>query len=162
MAAVTDTPATPATELDVWARLLRAHATLTREFNARLQVEHGLTVTDYEVLLRLHHADGHRLRRVDLAERIGLTASGITRLLAGLEATGLVDRKSCANDSRVHYAVLTPAGHARLRGASAAHTESVASAFAGRFDDGELELLARLLARLPGGSEASGEACLVS
>ena len=161
MAAVTDTTASPATELDVWARLLRAHATLTREFNASLQAEHGLTVTDYEALLRLHHAEGHRLRRVDLAERIGLTASGITRLLAGLEAAGLVDRKACASDSRVQYAVLTPAGHERLRCASEAHTAAVASAFEGRFEDGELELLARLLSRLPGGN-ASGEACLVS
>ncbi len=64
---------------------MRAHAATTRRFNSQLVADHGLTINDYEVLLHLSHAEGRRLRRVDLAERVLLTPSGITRLLEGLE-----------------------------------------------------------------------------
>ena len=74
--------------LDAWIRFLRAHAALTRELSADLVAEHGLTLNDYEVLLHLARAPGKRMRRVDLAESILLTASGITRLLEGLERSG--------------------------------------------------------------------------
>jgi DNA-binding MarR family transcriptional regulator len=67
--------------LSAWVRLLKAHASLTRELNAQLVNDHALTINDYEVLLLLSKADGRRMRRVDLAGTILLTASGITRLL---------------------------------------------------------------------------------
>ena len=54
-------------ETQTWVALLRAHASSVRRFNAELVSEHGLTLNDYEVLLHLSHADGKRLRRVDLA-----------------------------------------------------------------------------------------------
>src|SRR6478752_60682 len=76
--------------LDSWVSFLRSHAAITRELSAQLQREHGLTLNDYEVLLHLSHADEGMLRRVDLAERVLLTASGITRLLEGLERAGYV------------------------------------------------------------------------
>src|SRR4051794_21146603 len=104
--------------LDVFARLLQAHASLQRILNAELQADHGLTVTDYGVLLRLSHAPDHRMRRTDLADSIGLTASGVTRLLAGLQDGGLVENAACSSDRRVSYAVLTDAGLDRLRAAS--------------------------------------------
>ncbi len=66
---------------DAWVAFLRSHAAITRELSAQLQREHGLTISDYEVLLHLARAEGGRLRRVDLAERVLLSASGITRLL---------------------------------------------------------------------------------
>ena len=77
-----------------WVRLLRAHATLVRRMDANLLAEHELTINDYEVLLALSRADGRRMRRVDLASTVLLTQSGITRLLHGLERTGLVARAS--------------------------------------------------------------------
>ncbi|HYX75545.1 MAG TPA: MarR family winged helix-turn-helix transcriptional regulator, partial [Gaiellaceae bacterium] len=79
-------------EVQAWAKLLRAHAALTRRFSADLQTTHGLTLNAYEVLLHLAHAPQQRLRRVDLAGSVLLTASGITRLLDGLERAGCVDR----------------------------------------------------------------------
>src|SRR5919106_3576974 len=81
-----------------WVSFLRAHAAVTRALNAELVAEHGLTLNDYEVLLRLAHAPDRRLRRVDLAESVVLTASGVTRLLDGLEKSGLVERDSCDTD----------------------------------------------------------------
>ena len=88
-------------QLESWVYFLRAHAAITRELSADLQREHGLTLNDYEVLLHLSHADGGRLRRVDLAERVILTASGITRLLDGLQRSGYVEKAACDSDARV-------------------------------------------------------------
>src|SRR3954468_21633709 len=90
-------------QLESWIAFLRSHAAITRELSAQLQREHGLTLNDYEVLLHLSHAEDGRLRRVDLAERVVLTASGITRLLDGLERGGFVAKDTCASDARVSY-----------------------------------------------------------
>jgi DNA-binding MarR family transcriptional regulator len=136
-------------ELSAWVGLLRAHASTTRRFNAELVAEHGLTLNDYEVLLHLSRADGGRLRRVDLADRVLLTPSGITRLLEGLERCGYVERASCASDARVTYAQLTAAGEAKLSDAAKTHVAGIREFFRGRFSENELEALGSLLERLP-------------
>jgi DNA-binding MarR family transcriptional regulator len=135
--------------LDAWVGLLRAHAALFRALNADLVNQHGLTINDYEVLLHLARADDRRLRRVDLADRLILTASGITRLLDGLERAGYVDKGRCESDARVTYAVLTKAGLDKLREASGTHVDGIRGAFEQRFSEEELATLAQLLARLP-------------
>jgi DNA-binding MarR family transcriptional regulator len=152
MATTTKTP----TRLDSWVSFLRAHAAITRELSARLQRQHGLTLNDYEVLLHLSHAEGQRLRRVDLAESVILTASGITRLLEGLESSGFVTKETCASDARVSYAKLTEAGFSKLREAAETHLADIDDLFVGRYSGSELTTLADLLARLPlTGAEAS-------
>ena len=88
------------------------------------------------------------MRRVDLAEQVLLTASGITRLLDGLEQTGYVERAACASDRRVVYAVLTDAGIDKLREASVSHLAQIDSLFRARLSDEELAGLTTLLARL--------------
>lgn len=138
-----------APEVQAWAQLLRAHAALTRRFTSELLERHGLTLNDYEVLLHLAHAPDRRLRRVDLAERILLTASGITRLLAGLERAGYVGRATCESDARVTYAVLTDEGYEKLRESAPTHVGGIRELFADRFSEVELETLATLLERLP-------------
>jgi DNA-binding MarR family transcriptional regulator len=143
-------------ELQVWIRFLRAHSSLTRRLSADLAAAHGLTLNDYDVLVQLSRADGGRLRRVDLAERVLLTPSGITRLLEGLERAGWVERVACASDARVSYAQLTGAGRAKLLEASRTHLEAVRSLLAERYEDEELEELTALLGRLPG-NETDGE-----
>ena len=143
------TTTTPPRQLDSWVSFLRAHAAITRELSAQLQREHGLTLNDYEVLLHLSHADGGRLRRVDLAEMVVLTASGITRLLEGLERAGFVRKETCASDARVSYAKLTVAGAAKLRDAAVTHLRGIDELFVGRYSGSELATLAELLARLP-------------
>jgi DNA-binding MarR family transcriptional regulator len=141
-----------------WIRLIRAHATLTRQMDANLQTEHGLTINDYEVLLSLANAPDRRMRRVDLAERVLLTQSGITRLLQGLERSGLVDRASCSTDGRVVYAMLTDEGYERLRSASRTHLDDIRSLFAARFSENELESLDGLLGRVLE-DDSDDEAC---
>lgn len=138
---------TPA--LDAWVRLLRGHAAVTRALNSRLLREHGLTVNDYEALLLLARADNQSLRRIDLARDLELTASGVTRLLDGLEAAGLVEKGVCASDGRVIYAVLTDAGREKLERASSLHRAALDDVFSG-FSAEEIQALGELLGRLPG------------
>lgn len=143
--------------LSAWSRFIRGHAWLTRELNAELQAEHGLTLNDYEVLLLLSHAEERAMRRIDLANAVVLTASGITRLLDGLERAGWVRKSTCDRDARVSYAVLTDAGYGKLREAGATHVEGIRRLFGDNYTDDELEALARLLSRI--GGDGHGEDC---
>ncbi|HZP72781.1 MAG TPA: MarR family transcriptional regulator [Gaiellaceae bacterium] len=147
MAAVAST--TTPLRLDGWVSFLRAHAAITRELSAQLQREHNLTLNDYEVLLHLSHADGGRLRRVDLAQQVLLTASGITRLLEGLESAGYVVKETCSSDARVSYAKLTGSGRTKLQTAAVTHLRGIDELFVSRYSDAELATLAELLGRLP-------------
>jgi DNA-binding MarR family transcriptional regulator len=148
-----------ASAVEVFVRLLRGHAAVTRAMSAQLVADHGLTINDYEALLHLARAEERRMRRVDLAERLLLTASGVTRLLDGLEQAGYVDRDSCASDRRVTYAVLTDAGLAKLREASKSHVADIRSFFETRFSEEELDQLVGLLDRLPLGAEPLDTNC---
>ena len=135
--------------LEAWVSFIRSHAAITRQLNADLLNEHDLTLNDYEVLCRLSSAEDWMMRRVDLAQSVLLTASGITRLLDGLERAGFVEKAACASDARVSYAKLTDAGARKLREASATHLAGVEELFSSRYADAELEQLAELLGRLP-------------
>jgi DNA-binding MarR family transcriptional regulator len=138
--------------LRAWGQLLRGHAATTRLLSAELQ-EHDLTINDYEALLLLAEAEDSRLKRVELAQRLVLTPSGVTRLLEGLEAAGLVERAACPADLRIVYAQLTERGRERLSVASCGHVGSVRALFEEYFSADELETLASLLERLPGGDD---------
>ncbi|MEV8036110.1 MarR family winged helix-turn-helix transcriptional regulator [Streptomyces sp. NPDC002742] len=100
--------------LDAALRLMRAQAALVKRFDASLGGLHGVSLADFTTLLRLSEAPGDRMRRVDLAEALGLTASGVTRGLVPLERIGLVRRDADARDARVAYATLTETGRERL------------------------------------------------
>jgi DNA-binding MarR family transcriptional regulator len=139
---------TQATE-PAWIRFLRAHAAVTRQLSARLEAAHGLTLSDYDVLVQLYYAPERALRRVDIARAVLLTASGITRLLEGLEAAGYVAKETCPSDARVSYAKLTDAGRAKLNAAATTHLRGIDELFLSRYSGSELSTLAELLGRLP-------------
>jgi len=141
-----------------WTRLLRAHASTTRLLNAELQAEHGLSLNGYEALYVLAHAEGRRLKRIELSRRLLLTPSGVTRLLEGLERAGLVERVSCATDLRVAYAELTDAGAEKLEAASCGHVGSIRSLLEEHLSEGEIEELSETLGKLPGVAEG-GDTC---
>src|SRR5437773_9424139 len=141
-------------EVEAFKHLLRAHAAITRQLDRELVNEHGLTSDDYEVLLRPSRAPDRMLRRVDPAQQVLLTPSGITRLLDGLQRHGLVEKASCSSDARVVYAKLTEEGARRLEQASASHLVSIRALFADHFSEDELETLRRLLERLPQSSSS--------
>jgi DNA-binding MarR family transcriptional regulator len=79
---------------------------------------HGLGLSDFAALHYLAEAPSGRLRRVDLARRLALTPSGVTRLLGPLERRGIVTREADGNDARATYAVLTRSGKALMRDAT--------------------------------------------
>jgi DNA-binding MarR family transcriptional regulator len=145
--------------LVAWRAYLLSHAAIRRVLDADLLAEHGITARDYEVLLFLAQEPEHRLAMSALAERTMLTRSGVTRLVDGLQRAGLVRRVSCAEDLRVSYAELTPAGLERLREAGRTHIRSVQAAFLDHFSEEEVEQLADLLGRLPHAPDAG--ACTV-
>jgi DNA-binding MarR family transcriptional regulator len=145
--------------LNSWVALLRAHAVTTRDLSGKLFADHGLTINDYEALLRLSHAEDQRMRRVDLADELVLTASGVTRLLDGLERAGYVEKGSCESDARVTYAVLTRRGREKLAEASSSHIAQVQGLFEEHLTTDELATLADLLSRLPGVDQADGGEC---
>ena len=132
-----------------WVRFLRAHAALTRELSARLEALHELTLSDFDVLVQLYYAEGRRMRRIDIARSVLLTASGITRLLDGLESCGLVAKDRCESDARVTYAVLTEAGVKKIEAARESHLADIEELFGSQFSPQEREQLAEFLGRLP-------------
>lgn len=136
-----------------FARLLRAYGALTHELNAQLVAEHGLTINEYEVLFLLARAPDRSRRRVDLANEVLLSPSGITRMLDRLEEAGLVAKGTCSTDARVTYAVLTDEGLARLSEVSPGHVAAVERLLGEPFDGDELATLVDLLGRLPGAGE---------
>lgn len=87
---------------------MKVQSILNKKFDA-LSL-HGLSLTDYMILHILNDAEGGRLKRIDLAERIGLTASGITRVIIPLEKIGLVAKESSDRDARVSYVKLVDSG----------------------------------------------------
>ena len=153
-ATLTDSGGLPDT---TWVRFLRAHAALTRELSSRLEALHELTLSDFDVLVQLYFAEGRRMRRIDLARSVLLTASGITRLLDGLESSGLVAKDRCDSDARVTYAVLTAAGVKKIEDARESHLADIEELFGAQFSQQELEQLAELLGRLP--LAQTSEAC---
>lgn len=145
--------------LDAWVRLLRSHAAISRTLSADLLAEHGLTINDYEALLLLARSEDGYLKRIELADGLLLTPSGVTRLLDGLERAGYVEKGLCPTDARVHYAVLTEEGRRKLAEASESHLAGIRALFEEHLSERELVTLAGLLGRLPGTAGADGSAC---
>src|SRR5215212_9549021 len=116
-------------EIRTWIRFLATHSAITRELEARLMGTHGLTLSDYDVLVQLARAPERKLRNIDLAKAVVLTRSGVTRLVDGLEKDGLVARSSCPSDKRGTFVAITDEGVARLREAACTQVEGVRELF---------------------------------
>src|SRR5947207_3372572 len=97
-------------EMGTWLSLLGFHTRLMAALDAELLATHGLSLADYEVLAFLSEAPDRRLRMSDLAGRLRLSPSGLTRRLDGLVQAGHVEREACPSDRRSTYAALTNAG----------------------------------------------------
>ena len=147
------------TLLDAWQRLLRANCILMRELDQELQAEHGITISDYDVLIALRDAEDGHLRMSDLSRRTMLTRSGMTRLVQGLEKDGFVARLDCPSDARVSWVTLSDEGRERLQAARQTHHAGIRRLFADHFEDAEAEQLAELLGRIPGVADGSDTAC---
>lgn len=125
-----------------------AHAGLARELGRQLDLECGLSVQWFEVLVRLARSPEQRLRMQELVAQVTLTPSGLTRAVDRLVDEGLVRREVCPSDRRGAYAVLTPKGKRRIDAALPAHLDHLEAAFTGVLDDRERAELATTLRKL--------------
>ncbi|MEH6565272.1 MAG: MarR family transcriptional regulator [Halopseudomonas sp.] len=108
---------------------------------------HGISLTDYLVLQQLAHAPDKRLRRVDLAQQVGLSASGVTRLLSPLQKIGLISKEESARDARVSLVTLTAAGERIFRDALATFDQT-AQALLGSVSHEDQKTLLRITGSL--------------
>jgi DNA-binding MarR family transcriptional regulator len=131
-----------------WLGLLQAHAELTRGLDAALSARHGLSLSAYEVLSRLAHADDGHLRMSDLAERSQLSLSRVSRVIDALEHRGLVARRSCPGDSRVVHATITDPGRTLVNQAQDTFFAAIEERFLGRLSCDEVALLGQIFGRL--------------
>ena len=134
--------------LETWRTFLVAHAQVRRQLERELQAEQSLGLGEYEVLLLLMRGENRRLRMSDLADRLGLSRSGVTRLIDRMKGEALVERASCDTDRRGSWAMLTDAGYERLRRASPTHLRGVGEHFLDRIPPDELDALQRTLDRV--------------
>ncbi|MGI8686309.1 MAG: MarR family winged helix-turn-helix transcriptional regulator [Acidimicrobiales bacterium] len=137
--------------LAAWRAFLTAHATVVDRLDRELREEQGLALTWYEVLLHLNRAPEHRLRLSELADRLVLSRSGLTRLVDRMVAAGLIEREVCPTDRRGAFAVLTPEGLSRLRKAAPAHLRGVEQHFAGLLSEPEIDAIRSGLKKVAGG-----------
>lgn len=137
-------------EIAAWKGMLRTHRDLVVSLDTRLEREHSLPLSSYEVLMVLADSDGGRARMGELAEQLLLSRSGLTRLVDRLVRQGWVERKPCEDDARGLYAAITRSGRAKLKRARPAHLDGVRELFLSRLSDSDLEGLARSWARLGG------------
>ena len=131
--------------LDEFLGIRRAVAIWESRADAELGAIHGLGVSDFAAMHHLAGAPDGRLRRVDLARRLALTPSAVTRLLAPLERRGIVARQEDGNDARATYAVLTRSGRALVKDATVTLT-AIAGSILGGLGERDRGVFAKLAA----------------
>lgn len=138
------------TELRAWQALLHTHHQVTRKLDAELRAEHGLSMLAYDVLLRLARSPDRRLRMTELAERVLMSPSGLTRVVDRLVADGVVRRGRSQDDARVMLVQLTDQGRQLLRRAARTHLRGIREHFTGRLDQDRLGDVADALEAVAG------------
>lgn len=111
--------------ITAFGMLLEAHAAVTSQVNRELEASAGMPITWFELLLRLSRSPGQRLRMSELATQVGLSHSGLTRLVDRVIEAGFARREACPDDRRGAFAVLSDAGGEALDAALAGHLRSI-------------------------------------
>ena len=113
----------------VWRNWLAASSLLHEQLNSELQESDGLTMADYEILVRLSDAPDRRIRMSDLAQITLSSRSRLTHQIDRMEKAGLVTRQACSDDRRGQHCVMTDKGWKTLVAAAPHHVESVRAHF---------------------------------
>jgi DNA-binding MarR family transcriptional regulator len=135
-------------EWQSWNAVLMVNRVVLRELDVELRRQHGIAVSEFDVLITLFNADDHRVGMSALADRVMLSPAGTTHLVTRLERDRLVRREVHPEDGRKAYAVLTPAGDAKLRAARRTHNAVLRRTFLAVTNADERRLLQRLWRRL--------------
>jgi DNA-binding MarR family transcriptional regulator len=125
--------------------LTRIRSQVVRELDADLGAFHGLGLNDLALLLELRSSPEGRLRRVDLANRLGVTPSGVARQVAPLERIGLVGREPHARDARLALVVLTESGRRTADEAIPTAERAAETVLGSRWSPSEQSRLGQLL-----------------
>ena len=136
-------------------RLLQAADEIRARLSGEFSAVHGLSVNEYFLLLHMDNASLNRLSRVELAKRMHVSASTVTRMVAPMEKLGLVARQVAERDARIAYVAMTDAGRKKLGEARATFAIQAGYVFQDRWDEDALEQLSGLLNRLVAGSPAN-------
>jgi DNA-binding MarR family transcriptional regulator len=128
-------------EMRAWRGFHRLRAELVAHLARELARDSGLTLADYEVLVHVSEAPGHRIRSRDLARALRWDRSRISHQLARMQARGTVRRESCAEDGRSFNVVLTDAGIAAIQSAAPAHVAAVRHCFTDVLTEEQLDTL---------------------
>jgi DNA-binding MarR family transcriptional regulator len=137
-------------ELRAWQALLHAHHDVTRQLDGELRAGHGISLDAYDVLLRMGRTPDRQLRMTELAERVMIPPSTLTRRLDRLVGAGLVERKRADDDSRVMLARLTANGRRLLVRAARTHLRGIREHYTGRLSDEQLAAVAEALEVIAG------------
>jgi DNA-binding MarR family transcriptional regulator len=124
-----------------WYDFLRAYATVLRKIDAELQADKVLSMEWYDVLLTLARAPGQRLRLSEIAERVLLSRSGITRLIDRIESAGLLKREPSPEDRRGMFAVLLPAGRTAINQSWPTYSRLILTHFGQHLTDAEAQAI---------------------
>jgi DNA-binding MarR family transcriptional regulator len=108
-----------------WRAYLVGTTLLMDRLDRELREQHGMSLPEYEILVRLSEAEGHRLRMAQLAQSLSHSRSRVTHTVGRMEQAGLVARDACVSDGRGVEAVLTPEGRRALEAAAPTHVAGV-------------------------------------
>ncbi|MDI2032089.1 MarR family transcriptional regulator [Saccharopolyspora sp. TS4A08] len=134
--------------MSAWRAYIVGSALLEHRLNRELQLTHGLSIADYEIMVSLSEAPDMQLRMSELANGIAHSKSRMSHQIRRLEKEGLVRRQECPDDGRGVLAVLTEDGLAKLREAAPAHVRGVREHIIDLLDDDEQKTLAAVFTRL--------------
>lgn len=134
--------------LKAWRLFLTTHATLIADIDKRLGDAEQIPLNWYDVLIELYEAPAQRLRMSDIADRVLLTRSGLTRLVDRLEEAGYLTREPDPDDRRGSYASITEEGIEAMRGAWKIYAQGIHDLFAVHLHDDEAQMLIAILSRM--------------
>ena len=137
-------------EMTAWRTYVETYSDLIAAIEHDL-AEHDLTLGDYQVFVYLSEAPDRSMRMCDLADRLQLSPSGLTRRLDGLVKAGFVTREPAIDDRRVMLATLTPAGFAALEQAAPDHVASVRRHIFDHLDADQVDALASIFQSIKAG-----------
>src|SRR3954453_1253552 len=121
----TETPWLSPDQQRIWRAFLGATTVLTDRLDRDLRNQHGLSMPEYEILVRLSEAPGRSIRMAELADAVSHSRSRVTHTIARLEREGIVQRGQCSDDGRGVSAVLTDHGFSVLEAAAHTHVQGV-------------------------------------
>lgn len=129
-------------------RVIQSADVIRARLSGEFSSVHGLSVSEFFLLMQLEQSSSQRLSRVELARRLHISASTVTRMAAPMEKLGLLAREADERDARLAFVVLTRAGRRKLKEARTTFAKQAGYVFRDRWTEDELEQFASLLHRL--------------